>query len=117
MIRAWGFTRACSSVRQKPNWKHLKTSSSNGSGNLPREAVSLLSMARIRADCRRLGLLRIDAGPEAVAATLQDWPNFRTSKSSGLRLDGRRVIFDRPSGLEERLIAIEELIDILDEAT
>ena len=86
-------------------------------GDLPREAVSLLSMARIRADCRRLGLLRIDAGPEAVAATLQDWPNFRTSKSSGLRLDGRRVIFDRPSGLEERLIAIEELIDILDEVT
>ena len=39
------------------------------------------------------------------------------SKSYGLRLDGGRVIFDRSGGLEERLIAVEELIDILDEAT
>jgi transcription-repair coupling factor (superfamily II helicase) len=84
-------------------------------GNLPREAVSLLSMARIRADCKRLGLLRIDAGPEAVAATPQDRPNLKVRNPSGVRSDGNRVILDRPSGLEERLIAVEELIAILEE--
>lgn len=57
----------------------------------------------------------IEAGPNAVASTLHDHSNLKLKKSSKLRLDdSNRLIFDRPSGLGDRLTAVEELIDILD---
>jgi hypothetical protein len=61
-----------------------------------------------------LGLLRLDAGPEAAALTLHDRRNFKMENSSNLRTDGNRLIFDRPSGLEDRLTTVQELIGILD---
>ena len=38
-------------------------------GPLPAEAKNLFAAARLRLECRQLGILRMDIGPEAVAAT------------------------------------------------
>jgi transcription-repair coupling factor (superfamily II helicase) len=85
-------------------------------GGLPPTALSLLSMARIRADCRRLGVLRIEAGPNAVALTFHHRSHLKLKKSSKLRVDDSgRLVLDRPSGPDDRLMVVEELIDILDD--
>lgn len=38
-------------------------------GPLPTEANDLFAAARLRLECRKRGILRMDVGPEAVAAT------------------------------------------------
>jgi transcription-repair coupling factor (superfamily II helicase) len=69
-------------------------------------------VARLRLDCKRRGITRLDAGPEAVAATFLPG-RLRKVKSKLLRRDGDRVVY---AGKHEKPFErIEEFIGILDE--
>ena len=66
---------------------------------------------RLRLDCKRRGIMRLDVGPEAVAATFLPG-RLRKSKAKSLERDGDRVVyagncnarpFDRISDLLELL--------------
>ena len=61
-------------------------------GPLPAEADDLFAAARLRLECRKRGILRMDVGPEAVAATfLPDRLPKRTGKP--LKRTEDRILF------------------------
>jgi transcription-repair coupling factor (superfamily II helicase) len=75
----------------------------------PSESLAnLLTLARLRMECRRLGIARMDVGPNAAAATFRADP---PAVSPPLELRGDRVILSRPSGNEaDRIAAATELL-------
>lgn len=75
----------------------------------PSEPVAnLLTLARLRMECRRLGISRMDVGPNAAAATFRASPPLI---SPPLEQRGDRVILLRPSGSEaDRIAAATELL-------
>jgi hypothetical protein len=51
-----------------------------------------------------------------VALTFHHRSHLKLKKSSKLRVDDSgRLVLDRPSGPDDRLMVVEELIDILDD--
>ena len=82
-------------------------------GPLPAGARDFFAVARLRLDCKRRGITRLDAGPEAVAATFLPG-RLRKVKSKLLRRDGDRVVYASRQN-ENPLERIEEFIGILDE--
>ncbi|MDB5413172.1 MAG: box helicase [Rubritepida sp.] len=64
--------------------------------------TNLLALARLRMECRGLGITRMDVGPHAAAATFRAEP---PSVDPPLELRGGRVILKRESGSEEASIA------------
>jgi transcription-repair coupling factor (superfamily II helicase) len=87
-------------------------------GELPGEARNLIELARIEQDCLRLGILAVDAGPDAVAATLDPAihgkrPN-RIASNRMLHWKDGRLLYRRPSTPAERLAAVRELADLLE---
>lgn len=82
-------------------------------GPLPRGALDFFAAARIRLECKRRGIVRLDVGPEAAAATFLPG-RLRKSRGKSLQRDGDRVVHhaklqDAPF---ER---VEELFELLDE--
>ena len=88
-------------------------------GPAPAPVQSLLALARIRAVCRRLGVARVDAGPQAVALTFRSLADAERAlegvgPESGLEWKGDRLIARRPSeALEERLAMVAGVLDAL----
>ena len=82
-------------------------------GRLPQEARDFFAAARLRLDCKRRGIVRLDVGPEAVAATFLPG-RLRKSKSKSLERDGDRVVYASKEH-EKPFERIEELLEILDE--
>jgi len=82
-------------------------------GRLPPAACDFFAAARLRLDCKRRGIVRLDVGPEAVAATFLPG-RLRKSKSKSLERDGDRVVYAN-KGHEKPFERIEELLEILDE--
>jgi transcription-repair coupling factor (superfamily II helicase) len=87
-------------------------------GGLPVEARNLIATAQLELDCLRLGVLQIDAGPDAVAATLRDpaLTQIKAAKNWGSTLvwnDGR-LVYRRQSPTSERLVTIRNLVDLLE---
>jgi transcription-repair coupling factor (superfamily II helicase) len=82
-------------------------------GPLPLTARDFFGAARLRLDCKRRGIMRLDAGPEAVAATFL--PGYlRKVKSKSLQRDGDRVVYASKQN-EKPFERIEKFIGILDE--
>ena len=82
-------------------------------GKLPPAARDFFAVAKLRLECKRRGIVRLDVGPEAVAATFLPG-RLRKSKSKSLERDGDRVIYasnEKGKPFER----IEELWEILDE--
>ncbi|WP_424813450.1 DEAD/DEAH box helicase [Roseococcus sp. YIM B11640] len=75
----------------------------------PSEPVAnLLALARLRMECRRLGVVRMDVGPTAAAATLLAEP---PSLTPPLELRGGRAVLARRSGnAADRIAAAAELL-------
>jgi transcription-repair coupling factor (superfamily II helicase) len=72
-------------------------------------------MAKLRLDCKRRGIVRLDVGPEAVAATfLPGRLRKFKSKSKPLERDGDRVVYTM-KGLENPFERVERFLEILDE--
>jgi transcription-repair coupling factor (superfamily II helicase) len=82
-------------------------------GKLPEAAQDFFAIARLRMNCRDRGIIRLDVGPEAIAATLLAG-RLRKSKSKLLQRDGDRVIYASKSGAPP-LRRVEEFLDLLDQ--
>jgi transcription-repair coupling factor (superfamily II helicase) len=82
-------------------------------GRLPSGAHDFFAMARLRLDCKRRGIVRLDVGPEAVAATFLPG-RLGKSRAKSLERDGDRVVYtgNRDANPFER---ISDFLDLLDE--
>lgn len=82
-------------------------------GKLPPAARDFFAAARLRLDCKRRGIMRLDVGPEAVAATFLPG-RLRKTKTKSLDRDGDRVVYVCNHNAEpfER---VSELLELLDE--
>src|ERR1700744_2056365 len=82
-------------------------------GKLPPAAQDFFAVAELRIACKQRGIVRLDVGPEAVAATFLPG-QLRKSISKSLERDGDRVLYPA-KGMAKPLERIEELLEILDE--
>jgi transcription-repair coupling factor (superfamily II helicase) len=92
----------------------LEEETSRRFGPLPQGARDFFAAARLRLDCKRRGIIRLDVGQSAVAATFLPG-RLRKSKGRSLQRDGDRVVYhsERRDAPFDR---VEELFDALDEA-
>jgi transcription-repair coupling factor (superfamily II helicase) len=82
-------------------------------GTLPPSALDFFVAAKLRIDCRRRGIIRLDVGAGAVAATFLPG-RLRKSMARSLQRDGDRVVYAN-NGPERPLRKVEVFLDILDE--
>jgi len=82
-------------------------------GKLPPAAQDFFAMAKLRLDCKYRGIVRLDVGPEAVAATFLPG-RLRKFKSKSLERDGDRVV-STSKELENPLERVDKFLEILDE--
>jgi transcription-repair coupling factor (superfamily II helicase) len=82
-------------------------------GRLPPAARDFFAMAKLRLDCKCRGIVRLDVGPEAVAATFLPG-RLRKFKSRSLERDGDRVVCIS-KGVEDPFERVEEFLEVLDE--
>lgn len=82
-------------------------------GRLPPEARDFFAAARLRIECKRRGIVRLDVGPEAVAATFLPG-RLRKSRAKSLQRDGDRVVY-AGGGDDNPFDRVEELLEMLDE--
>jgi transcription-repair coupling factor (superfamily II helicase) len=89
-------------------------------GELPAEAADFLEQARMEVDCLTLGIVSINAGPDSIAATLDNHGPGRGKRgrcaSKKLQLRDGRLVYERPSSRSERFTAVREFLDILAES-
>uniref|UniRef100_UPI002AB2079F TRCF domain-containing protein n=1 Tax=Geminicoccus flavidas TaxID=2506407 RepID=UPI002AB2079F len=87
-------------------------------GPVPASMTRLLAQARIRALCRRLGIGRLDAGPQGLALTLRDdarVPALHGWSQKDRRLVLARTVEDPEERLELLLAALEAAAESLEE--
>jgi transcription-repair coupling factor (superfamily II helicase) len=79
-------------------------------GRLPPAAREFFAAAKLRLDCKRRGIVRLDVGPEAVAATFLPG---RLRRSRAMDRDGDRVVYigNRNAKPFERISDFLELLD------
>jgi transcription-repair coupling factor (superfamily II helicase) len=82
-------------------------------GKLPPAAQDFFAIARLRMNCRDRGIIRLDVGPEAIAAMLLAG-RLRKTKSKLLQRDGDRVIYASRSSVHP-LKRVEEFLNLLDQ--
>jgi transcription-repair coupling factor (superfamily II helicase) len=101
--------------RNEDDLEELEEETARRFGRLPQEARDFFAAARLRLDCRRRGIVRLDVGPEAVAATfLPGRLRKSRSKSKSLERDGDRVVY-ATRGNEKPFERIEDFLERLDE--
>lgn len=100
-------------------------------GELVPEARNLITLAGIELDCRRLGILKLEAGPDSIAVTLRDRSRMgrtprpvrqqqrvkRPDKSGSRALltwKDDRLIFRRATDNSNRLDAVRNFVDIIE---
>ncbi len=91
----------------------LEEETSRRFGRLPPTAREFFAAARLRIDCGRRGIVRLDVGPEAVAATFLPG-RLRKSKGRSLQRDGDRVIHTTKER-DTPFRKVEQFFDLLDE--
>jgi transcription-repair coupling factor (superfamily II helicase) len=108
--------------RSEDELDDLEEETSRRFGQLPPVARDFFAAARLRLDCKRRGIIRLDVGREAVAATflpgrLRKSKRSSERKSSGrsLQRDGDRVVYHSQMR-DAPFDRIDELFDLLDDA-
>ncbi|MBR0841181.1 DEAD/DEAH box helicase [Bradyrhizobium liaoningense] len=99
--------------RNEDDLDDLEEETSRRFGKLPPEARDFFAAARLRIDCKRRGIVRLDLGPDAVAATFLPG-RLRKSRARSLQRDGDRVVY-AGRGHEDPFGWVEEFLDLLDE--
>jgi transcription-repair coupling factor (superfamily II helicase) len=99
--------------RSDDDLEDLEEEISRRFGKLPPVARDFFAAARLRIDCKRRGIVRLDVGPEAVAATFLPG-RLRKSRAKSLQRDGDRVVY-AGRGHEDTFDRVEELLELLDE--
>ncbi|WP_334536151.1 DEAD/DEAH box helicase [Bradyrhizobium sp. AZCC 2230] len=92
----------------------LEEETSRRFGPLPPAARDFFAAARLRLDCKRRGIVRLDVGQSAVAATFLPG-RLRKSKGKTLQRDGDRVVYHSQTR-DAPFDMVEELFEVLDEA-
>ena len=90
----------------------LRDETSRRFGKLPAQARNFFALAKLRIDCRLRGIVRMDVGPEAVAATFLP-KRLRKSKSRSMHFDGDRAIYD-DADQAEPFRRVEKFFELLD---
>jgi transcription-repair coupling factor (superfamily II helicase) len=99
--------------RSEDDLEDLEEETARRFGRLPPAAADFFAAARLRLECKRRGIVRLDIGPEAVAATFLPG-RLRKSRSKSLERDGDRVVYaDRGDG--KTFERVEEFLERLDE--
>jgi transcription-repair coupling factor (superfamily II helicase) len=109
-LEIYGRTARC---RSGDDVDDLEEETSRRFGTPPVAARDFFAAARLRIDCKRRGIVRLDVGPEAVAATFLPG-RLRKLRAPSLQRDGDRVVYisrDRDGPLGR----VEEFLDILDD--
>jgi transcription-repair coupling factor (superfamily II helicase) len=99
--------------RSEDELDDLEEETSRRFGRLPPTARDFFAAARLRLDCKRRGIVRLDVGPGAVAATFLPG-RLRKSRGRSLQRDGDRVVYHslmRNAPFDR----VDELFDLLDE--
>jgi transcription-repair coupling factor (superfamily II helicase) len=99
--------------RSEDELDDLEEETSRRFGRLPPMARDFFAAARLRLDCKRRGIVRLDVGPGAVAATFLPG-RLRKSRGRSLQRDGDRVVYHsliRDAPFDR----VDELFDLLDE--
>jgi len=91
----------------------LEEETSRRFGQLPKIARDFFAAARLRLDCKRRGIIRLDVGASAVAATFLPG-RLRKSRGKSLQRDGDRVVYHSPMR-DAPFDRVEELFELLDE--
>ena len=99
--------------RNEDGLDDLEAETSRRFGKLPPAAGDFFAAARLRIDLRRRGIVRLDVGPEAIAATFLPG-RLRKSRARSLQRDGDRVVFVS-RGRQGPLRKVEEFLDVMDE--
>ncbi|MCA6116273.1 DEAD/DEAH box helicase [Bradyrhizobium sp. WSM 1738] len=103
--------------RSEDDLEELEEETARRFGRLPPAACDFFAAARLRLNCKRRGIVRLDVGPEAVAATFLPG-RLRKSKSKSnsksLERDGDRVVY-ASKGNEKPFERVEEFFERLDE--
>jgi transcription-repair coupling factor (superfamily II helicase) len=82
-------------------------------GRLPDEARDFFSAARLRLECKKRGILRMDVGPEAVAATFLPGRLRKWRRKSLMRDEDRVIYADEPTKKPfERVDGFLEILDV-----
>ncbi len=82
-------------------------------GPLPDPVQGLIALARLNVACRRLGVARLDAGPDAAPVTLRG-PDAGNPPLPPERRGDRLVLTCASRGPAERIAVAENLLDLLD---
>lgn len=104
--------------RSEDDLDDLEEETSRRFGPLPPMARDFFAAARLRLDCKRRGIIRLDVGPGAVAATfLPGRLRKSKGKSAGrsLQRDGDRVVYHSQTR-DAPFDSVEELFDLLDDS-
>jgi len=98
--------------RTEEDLEDLEEETARRFGRLPQAACEFFAAARLRLDCKRRGIMRLDVGPDAVAATFLPG-RLRKSKAKSLEREGDRVIYvgSRNAKPFERISDFLELLD------
>jgi transcription-repair coupling factor (superfamily II helicase) len=98
--------------RTEDDLEDLEDETARRFGRLPPAAREFFAAARLRLDCKRRGIMRLDVGPEAVAATFLPG-RLRKSRAKSLERDGDRVVYigNRSAKPFERINDFLELLD------
>jgi transcription-repair coupling factor (superfamily II helicase) len=99
--------------RSEDDLEELEEETARRFGKLPEEARDFFAAARLRLDCKRRGIVRLDVGPDAVAATCLPG-RLGKSKSKSLQRDGDRVVYIGNTN-KKPFERVEEFLEILDE--
>ncbi|HWT31502.1 MAG TPA: TRCF domain-containing protein, partial [Propylenella sp.] len=86
-------------------------------GRLPDPVENLIALAGLRRRARRLGVERLDAGPEAIAATFRPGAVLAAARRTGADMEwrGERLVWARRSETPpERLALARELLTRLE---
>jgi transcription-repair coupling factor (superfamily II helicase) len=92
----------------------LEDETSRRFGQLPPVARDFFAAARLRLECKRRGIVRLDVGPGALAATFLPG-RLRKSKGRSLQRDGDRVVYHTQTR-DAPFDMVDELFDLLDDA-
>lgn len=97
--------------RSEDDLEDLEEETARRFGKLPPAARDFFTAAKLRLDCKRRGIVKLDVGPDAVAATFLPG-RLRRRKAKSLEQDGDRVIHASKDGKPfERVEAFLEILD------
>jgi transcription-repair coupling factor (superfamily II helicase) len=98
--------------RTEDDLEDLEDETARRFGRLPPAAREFFAAARLRLDCKRRGIMRLDVGPEAVAATFLPG-RLRKSRAKSLERNGDRVVYIGNCNAKpfERISDFLELLD------